>query len=306
MNTPSSIPLTVLAPYSLDSMKPLEIIDEDSNLKAAFVERYAIEHVTNDWKSNACGFYILFSHLRADHTFDVYVGRTSANFLRRLRSHDEQKDYWNTALLVQKNNNQGFTSTQSGYLEGRMRDILDISANVTVHNSAPTGDTTIAEHEKYLMEKVILSTLRMMFLRGYRNASMANVADKITQAIVEKPVITPTPVIEAAPVSAPKFSFWGKSKSKEKPQPAVAPLINKEADWKDTLLGKQLKAWRKHQMQITGHAAYFIMKDESIAYIVRHRPATIKELDKATFLKTSIVEEHGKDLLLIIKESQGR
>lgn len=302
MNTPSSIPLTVLAPYSLDSMKPLEIIDEDSNLKAAFVERYAIEHVTNDWKSNACGFYILFSHLRADHTFDVYVGRTSANFLRRLRSHDEQKDYWNTALLVQKNNNQGFTSTQSGYLEGRMRDILDISANVTVHNSAPTGDATIAEHEKYLMEKVILSTLRMMFLRGYRNASMANVADKITHELVARPVIPPTSVIEAAPVSAPRFSLWGKSKAKAKPQPVVQVA---EVNWKDTLLGKQLRAWRKQQTQITGHAAYFIMKDESIDYIVKHRPATIKELHRTTSLKDSVVKEHGEVLLLIISKFQG-
>lgn len=302
MHTPSYIPLTVLAPYSLDSMQPLEIIDEDSNLKAAFVERYAIEHVTNDWKSNACGFYILFSHLRADHTFDVYVGRTSANFLRRLRSHDEQKDYWNTALLVQKNNNQGFTSTQSGYLEGRMRDILDISSNVTVHNSAPTGDATIAEHEKYLMEKVILSTLRMMFLRGYRNASMANVADKITQAIVEKPVVVA--IVEPAPVSAPKFSFWGKSKSKEKPQPR--PLdIKEEVELMETPLGQKLVAWTRTEGRATRNKPSWILSKTSIEHIVTHRPTTINELGKTPYIRKLLVEEQGHIVLALIKESQG-
>lgn len=175
--------LTVGIPNTLNSLEPIEIKDEQANLHAAYVERYAVQNLPEEFDKNVEGFYVLLSHINPDNTFTAYVGKTDWSFSRRLKSHLDNKDFWKLAILFKKNSNDGFTRNQTAYMEGELVKALSSSPNVTVTNEKPTGDRTFNEWDKPYMEQVLLATLRILFIRGYRNAHMG----AITQTLEEKP-----------------------------------------------------------------------------------------------------------------------
>jgi hypothetical protein len=300
--------LTVLAPYSLDSLLPLEIIDDSSAVKASFVERYAIDRLSDEWL-NACGFYILFSHIRENGSFDAYVGKASNGFYRRLKDHDENRDFWRVALLIRRGTTEGFTTTESLYLEGRMRQILMSSPNVTVHNIAPTGDKTLPEYDKQRMESIALSALRIMFLRGYRNSSMGFIADRITAEKIQG--------FEPAR-SAPTYSVDGKypvspvTISDPKPDPAKV----EDSDFQ-TYGGEQivpssevddrvssLKAWRLAKSRDLRWTPHYIFSLKELTAIAEANPQTLDELAKVSGVGPKKLSDYGMDVLSALAEKR--
>lgn len=281
--------LVVLAPQSLDSLLPLEIIDDTSAVRAAFVEKYGIHSLPDNWK-NSCGFYILFSPLRDDNSFEAYVGKATNGFFNRLNHHYDDKSWWRTAMLVYRDTTAGFSSTQSSYLEGRMRDILDLSPHVTVHNIASTGDRTLPEWEKPAMESVVLSALRIMFLRGYRNASMGFVADMITADTVDgfKPART---------------------------APVVPPLLEKTVTRRPVLVANDmvfalpeqekkfaaLRDWRKQVSKDAGISAYLVFNNKELQSIVEKNPASIEELLSVHGVGQMKADKYGPEVLSILR-----
>ena len=290
--------LTVLAPQSLESMLPLEIIDDSSPIRASFVERYGIEHLPGAWKE-ACGFYILFSHLKPDNTFEAYVGKASNGFYNRLKSHDKEKSWWRSALLVFKDREPGFSSTQSAYMEGRMRAILESSANVTVHNIAPTGDRTLPAWETGAMEAIALSTLRIMSLRGYRNTYVARIADGLATGgsrdeSHESPLPTgrhraEVPVTEVSP-EAPA------SVQTEDEQTTLSP----EAE--ERFL--KLRAWRLEVARSKGWSAWVVFHDSALREIARSNPQSIPELSLVPGVGAKKVSAYGQDVLQVLQAQE--
>lgn len=206
----SKIGLRVGVPEVLDSMEPIELVDESTNLKAAFVERYAVDSLPAEWYRDVQGFYVLLSHINPDNTFMAYVGKTDSSFARRLRSHLETKDFWALAVLFKKNGPEGFTMNQTSYLEGIMVDALSSSPNVKVTNSAPTGDRNFLDWNKRYMDSVQLAALRILFLRGYRNSHMGGITRQLetvtalpetpmhASTVIEVPRLSPPPVFDKA------------------------------------------------------------------------------------------------------------
>lgn len=176
----SPVPLTVITPHLPESFEPLEVIDHENGVRAAVVERQAINLLPEKWKE-ACGFYILLSRIRGNGFYDVYVGKSSRDFTSRLKSHDQTKSYWKIAILIEKDSSVGFNSMQSSYLEGRMREVLDNTKNVNVYNAAPTGDRTLPEYEYSSMEKIIVSAVRIMLLNGYRLSHTLKAPERIRE-----------------------------------------------------------------------------------------------------------------------------
>lgn len=295
--------LTVLAPYSLDSLLPLEIVDESSAVKASFVERYAIDKLSDDWL-NACGFYILFSHIREDGSFDAYVGKASNGFHRRLKDHDENRDFWRVALLIRRGTTEGFTTTQSLYLEGRMREILSSSPNVTVHNVAPTGDKTLPEYDKQMMEAIALSALRIMFLRGYRNSSMGFIADSITAdkiqgfeparstpayPIDESNLAFPIVIPEPEPtIAQDETDFWTYDRNK------VASFAEVDARF------SALRVWRLAVARENSWSAWIVFSDKQLTAIANANPSTLDELSKIPGLSSKKVSNYGSDVIKVL------
>lgn len=208
-NENRTIPLTITVPENHEDHAIIDVIDSYASVHATYVERNSIYNLPDTWR-NACGFYILFSPIKEDGTYSVYVGKSDKDFTKRMRSHDEKKEGWVVALLVQRKSVEGLSSTQSSYLEGAMRDVFDKAPHVACANIARTGDWTLPEHEKIIMQQVVDSTLRIMLLRGYR-ATLKRDASSVQapKASPFAPVAPAThaPVKSVAPVPPPKITM---------------------------------------------------------------------------------------------------
>lgn len=299
--------LTVLTPKSLDSMLPLEIIDDSSPIRAAFVERYGIDHLPSSWKE-ACGFYILFSHINPDNTFEAYVGKATNGFYNRLKSHDKEKSWWRTALMVFKDREPGFSSTQSAYMEGKMREILESSRNVTIHNIAATGDKTLPAWEENSMEAIALSTLRIMFLRGYRNASMARIAEELvikTEPADEDKERQPALRIPARPQRPVKPETLSSSPARTPPMPErlteqdAAP-VDAEAENRF----QRLRTWRMEVARGKGWAPYMVFKDAALRAIAKANPQQPKELYGVPGVSKYKADTYGQDIVDTLSEAE--
>jgi hypothetical protein len=209
------IKLDVAVPDTLDSLEPIELIDRMSSLRAAFVERYAIAALKRSyWDKDTKGFYVLLSHINADNTFTAYVGQTDYSFERRLREHDKTKDYWNLAVLFKRDHEVPFNRSETRFLEGAMVDALKSSPNVSVTNEKATGEDALSDWEKPYMEQILLSALRVLFLRGYRNSHLGAITRKLetdTAKRAEKPQIENQPVPRREPPKVPVSRVYSTS-----------------------------------------------------------------------------------------------
>lgn len=270
--------LTVLTPQSLGSLLPLEIIDDSSPIRAAFVERGGIEQLPGAWK-DSCGFYILFSHMDPDGGFEAYVGKASNGFYRRLRSHDKEKPWWRAALMVFKDREQGFSSTQSAYLEGKMRETLEFFPNVTVHNIAATGDRTLPGWEESAMEAVVVSTLRIMRLRGYRGTLTPPVAETASAGRHR---------MEASDISS------SRDPSSEPAEHEDAPSVDEEARF------AALRAWRMEVAGNLGWPAFAVFKDSALREIARANPQNISDLYGVKGVTDKKAENYGLEVIRVL------
>lgn len=290
--------LTVLAPKSLDSLLPLEIIDEASPIRAAFVERYGIHHLSSTWQES-CGFYILFSHINPDNSFDAYVGKASNGFYNRLKSHDKDKDWWRTALLVFKDHGAGFSSTQSAYMEGLMRKILDSSPHVNVRNIAPTGDKTLPKWDEPAMEAVALSTLRIMFLRGYRNASMARIAEDLTEKVDNTPRNAQSSGYESIGQTLAPMNNGHETNSVTPPPPPPPGLADGPVK-KDEDMFEALRVWRFSVAKAKGLSAFIVFTNKNLWSIIEKRPTDMAGLLAVPGVSAKKAEDYGQDVLAIL------
>jgi len=290
--------LTFLAPTSLDSLAPLEILDASSGIRAAIVERYAVETLPVQWGA-ACGFYILFSALSDENRFDAYVGKASSGFYRRLASHDETKDYWRNAILISREGSETFQPSQLAWLENRLRGILSLSSDVNVRNIPQTGEVSLPEKDERDMERAILSTLRVMFLRGYRNASMGAFADDLTARIsqyandevVEERKI-PQPVVPPALPTTPPVT----PALIETPAPAKdsSPPVSSEDD---KFLA--LREWRNSESKRLSISPFIIFHDKGLREIARVAPTTVDALAAIPGVGKDKAALYGKRLITL-------
>lgn len=228
-NENRTIPLTITVPEDHEDHAIIDVIDSYASVHATYVERANIYNLPETWR-NACGFYTLFSPIKEDGTYSVYVGKSDKDFTKRMRSHDEKKEGWVVALLIQRKSVEGLSSTQSSYLEGAMRDVFDKAPHVAYANIARTGDWTLPEHEKIIMKQVVDSTLRIMLLRGYRATLTRNASSiQATKASPFTPVAPAThaSVKSVAPFAPPKITMSVPSApAREKVEPApVKPSL---------------------------------------------------------------------------------
>lgn len=327
--------LKAAAPYSLDSLLPLEIMDDLYAMNMAFVEKYGIHQLPDRWK-NSQGVYILFSHLKPGYRFEAYVGQTQKGFYSRLTKHEQERSFWDTAILARRTTSEGFNSMQLNALEGKLRDILGESQNVHVHNQYPTGDKTLPPGEYRMIDEITLSIMRVMFMRGYRNQHMGAQADKLQESIsgVQVPVKTfPTtpavPVPPSAPVAPTGLSgmlgklFGGASTTSassttpaDTSLPAVSPKVTAASPAtapeqvnergfipsQEATLAK-LKAWRKGQLihEIPGTRAFHIFPDSTLDNIVLASPQNLSELRKVSGIGPDKLTKYGEAVLNILQ-----
>lgn len=258
--------LTIGIPNTLNSLEPIEIKDEQANLHATYVERYAVQNLPEEFDKNVEGFYVLLSHINPDNTFTAYVGKTDWSFSRRLKNHLDTKDFWKLAILFKKNSNDGFTRNQTAYMEGQLVQALSSSPNVTVTNEKPTGDRTFNEWDKPYMEQVLLATLRILFIRGYRNAHMG----AITQTLEEKPKKVNEPPKFERKLEIPKTS----------PQETVNQTVNLKPPANNFEALKRIVQRIKIEHPDKASSYKYWASNTNLHTIIDAAPKTIEELSK--------------------------
>lgn len=320
------------APRSLDSMLPLEIIDEMSAMNMAFVERYGIHHLPEEWQ-NAQGVYILFSHLKPGYHFEAYVGQTLSRFHQRLTRHDKERPFWDTAILARRMTPGGLNSLQLNALEGKLRDILDASANVTVHNGYPTGDKTLQAGDAHLVDSITLSIMRVMFMRGYRNQHMGAEADRLYNATTATPAVpVPQPAPKAstgltgalgrlfgtnpAPATeVPAYPAYSTAQdipsvtpvSMPSPPPPVSEAMEELDDKGLTRTQRakfeELRIWRRQQSinEGSGTKAFHILPDRTLVNICMAAPQTFADLLRVTGIGPDKAGKYSEAILGIMR-----
>lgn len=320
--------LKAAAPYSLDSMVPLEIMDDLHAMNMAFVEKYAIHHLPERWKDSQ-GIYILFSHLQPGYRFEAYVGQTQKGFYSRLIKHQKERGFWDTAILARRTTEHGFNSLQLNALEGKLRDILDESPNVHVHNQYPTGDKTLRPDEHEFIDKITLSIMRVMFMRGYRNQHMGAQADKLQNAISGVPTAPAVPAPPPAPVAPTGLvgalgKLFGVTPAAPAApvapaEPSLPPVFPQTTATTPSTTAEQvnergftpsqeatlakLKVWRKGQLvhEIPGTRAFHIFPDSTLDNIVLASPQTLSELRKVSGIGPDKLTKYGEAVLNILQ-----
>lgn len=153
---------------------PLQIEFRHEALQMVVVDRDQWNTaVGGNWQSP--GVYLLFGPADDDEAgrYSVYVGRSSAGTIaNRIGNHVKHKEGWDRALLVKRTAAAGLNSTDVGWLEGRLHEILSSSSFADVTNRNKPGDDTIADWDREALERVVTLIQSVMRVIGFRTDSM--------------------------------------------------------------------------------------------------------------------------------------
>lgn len=147
----SVTPASFLMPAS--SAEPVVIHIRTEALTLAVVSREALPHLDESW--DAIGVYILLWPIAADGSYTAYVGKVGQSTLRkRLYQHERAKEGWTRAVLVRRDTTDGFNSAETGWLEGRLTDLLTLAPLATPVNR-PDKDESLPQYEREALDRAI-------------------------------------------------------------------------------------------------------------------------------------------------------
>ena len=107
--------------------------------------------------------------ISTDGIWKCYVGKAPAGIAKRLQYHAGKEGWseWSRALLICKDTTYGFTSTQTGWLEGRLYDQLVAAEYARLENKQRPSDETLPPYEQPALERVLHPVTSMLRLIGY-------------------------------------------------------------------------------------------------------------------------------------------
>ena len=142
----------------------VEIADDRYGLRVAAVWRKNTRDLGDQWKS--AGVYILLGTPETDGGWSAYVGKAK-DLNARLGGHragQEREFDWIRAVLVRRLN--GFDTTESGWLEGRMHRLLEVGG-VDLKNVQKPGDDTLKAAKRSVLESYLKPIRGVLMLLGY-------------------------------------------------------------------------------------------------------------------------------------------
>lgn len=158
-----SLPLRVLVPES--GLEPTIVYDESTALVMAVIDCGGVRRLNMAW--DAPGIYILLQRRDQDGLFGAYVGKAPAGLKNRVGQHVTDKDDWEVALLICRDTTHGFNSTQAGWLEGRIYQLLKDAVNARVSNQQIPTDNTLAPYERTMLENCVIPISRVLRMLGF-------------------------------------------------------------------------------------------------------------------------------------------
>lgn len=120
------------------------------SLSILFINRENVSAIKDEQWSKS-GFYILFSEKDKKGKYTSYTGKSDKNILRRLKSHDANKGFWTRAILVVRDNKDGFSPTEVSWFEWKLTNLLELNPNIDKDNiqkvDKPNGVSYFNEDE---------------------------------------------------------------------------------------------------------------------------------------------------------------
>jgi len=157
-------PYRVTIPHSLNG--PLEICADNSVVRMAVVERACAARLPDIWDTT--GVYLLLDHLDAAGKWGAYVGKAAPGTLRkRLGNHLRAREHWYRALLIRRDTESPFHTSQVGWLEGRLYDILAEAELVQLRNGNRPQDHTMHVDDQASMLGYLPPILGALHLIGH-------------------------------------------------------------------------------------------------------------------------------------------
>ncbi|HSN94338.1 MAG TPA: HRDC domain-containing protein, partial [Anaerolineaceae bacterium] len=193
----------------------------------------------------------------------------------------------------------------------------------------PTGDKTMQAGDANLVDKITLSIMRVMFMRGYRNQHMGAEADRLQDAIsgVQATVQPSVATSMLQPVSNAPTGFVGAMGKLFGLTPATTPVTPVAADSDpsvpvipevDTvatesidarglnpaqaLKFEELRAWRKEQAAVEGKSgySYAVLPDKTLINLCLASPQTPADLLRVSGIGQDKAGKYGEDILGIM------
>lgn len=143
------------------------IICRHPSVRCVFGSRSSLARVDATWENP--GFYLLLEELQPTDIYGAYVGQ--AKSLRtRLSNHRANKEFWNSAILIQSGGVQ-FNENHISYLEAQMHSILrNAHLCETTHNEQGTSALTCSAGEREWLDDVIELVVRILRTFGFETA----------------------------------------------------------------------------------------------------------------------------------------
>jgi hypothetical protein len=182
---------TVKFPDELNTMFPIEIADPATGLEAGFVQRYSIEELPEWWKNEELnGVYILLSDLQFTNSFRAYVGATFDGFDEVLQLRNAKVRFWSNAIMFAS---PTLTPDDTAQVEVLINKLLHTGFHIKTESDLDELETD--EHPDYSIENVhqipqhirdmALFIVRVLFLKGYRSASLAKAVHAIEPTFIQ-------------------------------------------------------------------------------------------------------------------------
>ncbi|HEX4813275.1 hypothetical protein [Nonomuraea sp. NPDC049480] len=145
---------------------PLELRADNSVVRLAVVERAHVKQLHDVW--DATGVYVLLDRPSADGTWGAYVGKAAPGTLsKRLRTHLRNRDHWYRALLIRRDTEDPFHTSQVGWLEGRLYDVMARAELVHLHNGNRPQDCTMHLDDQIGMAEHLRPIFSALHLIGH-------------------------------------------------------------------------------------------------------------------------------------------
>jgi hypothetical protein len=145
-------PATFLMPSS--SAEPLEVRLKDPALRMAVVRREVVAALDPSWEAR--GVYVLLGPDGDPGSYTAYVGKVDSPRLRsRLAHHARTRPGWERALLVRRDTSDGFNSAETGWLEGRLSEVLERANRAKLTMGRRDHDESLPEYERDVLELMI-------------------------------------------------------------------------------------------------------------------------------------------------------
>lgn len=168
------LPLTFLLPECEGGV--LEIHDQTTGLRMSVVAKDDITELSDEW-SGEPGVYLLLGNTNRTGVYTCYVGR-STTLRSRVHGHAGLHEDGSVkhgaspksfayAVLVRRICGLALSTTQLGWLEARLYQVMRHAKYARMENSAVVRDEPVADHEVMLLERLVDLVRRVLATMRY-------------------------------------------------------------------------------------------------------------------------------------------